>query len=160
MTPADDLPTVIHRTPEQLSAQRARLIASTGMTEDVLRERGGAFQLYIGRDGDLWEVEETGRLLLVRSKFGSSCVGITRESREYVEEIAGPLLPVDLDADRPARHEQLQALLSRMDRGVLSDAEEALLRIMVEAEMAKAERLEQERDRLACYLVDGWLGQR
>lgn len=41
-----DLPAVIHRTPEQLRAQRARLIASTGMTEDLLRERGDAFQLY------------------------------------------------------------------------------------------------------------------
>lgn len=116
-------------------------------------------QQYIGRDGDLWEVEETGKLLLVRSKFGSSCVGITRESREYVEEIAGPLLPVGLGADRPARHEQLQALLSRMDRGVLSDAEETLLRVMVEAEIAKVELLEQERNRLAYHLVDGRLGQ-
>lgn len=117
-------------------------------------------QQYIGRDGDLWEVEETGRLLLVRSKFGSSCVGITRESREYVEETAGPLLPVDLDADRPDRHEQLKALLSRMVRGVLSDAEETLLQVMVEAEMAKVELLEQERNRLAYHLVDGRLDQR
>lgn len=37
---------VIRRTPRELHEQRARLIASTGLTEAVLRERGEAFQLY------------------------------------------------------------------------------------------------------------------
>ncbi|MFE7566883.1 hypothetical protein ACFU76_07945 [Streptomyces sp. NPDC057539] len=46
MTDRYELPTVIHRTPEQLRTQRARLIASTGLTEDVLRERAEAWQLY------------------------------------------------------------------------------------------------------------------
>ncbi|MFD7868027.1 hypothetical protein [Streptomyces sp. NPDC059783] len=34
------------QTAEELQAQRAQLIASTGMTETVLRERAAAFQLY------------------------------------------------------------------------------------------------------------------
>lgn len=42
----DDLPTVIHHTLDELREQRARLIASTHLTEDVLRERGETFQLY------------------------------------------------------------------------------------------------------------------
>ncbi|MFZ4137029.1 hypothetical protein [Streptomyces koyangensis] len=38
--------TVIRKTPKELHEQRARLIASTGLSEKVLRERGEAFQLY------------------------------------------------------------------------------------------------------------------
>ncbi|MFD9056153.1 hypothetical protein ACFWCM_12635 [Streptomyces albidoflavus] len=38
--------TVIRKTPKELHEQRARLIASTGLSEEVLRERGEAFQLY------------------------------------------------------------------------------------------------------------------
>ena len=38
--------TVIRKTPKELHEQRARLIASTGLSEKVLRERGKAFQLY------------------------------------------------------------------------------------------------------------------
>ncbi|MFD5899116.1 hypothetical protein [Streptomyces sp. NPDC060366] len=41
-----DMPTVIKTTPTELRAQRAQLIASTGLTESVLGERGDAFQLY------------------------------------------------------------------------------------------------------------------
>ncbi|MEU3261000.1 hypothetical protein ABZ694_24960 [Streptomyces albidoflavus] len=37
---------VIRKTPKELHEQRARLIASTGLSEKVLRERGEAFQLY------------------------------------------------------------------------------------------------------------------
>lgn len=37
---------VIRKTPTELHEQRARLIASTGLSEKVLRERGEAFQLY------------------------------------------------------------------------------------------------------------------
>lgn len=37
---------VIRKTPKELHEQRARLIASTGLSEEVLRERGEAFQLY------------------------------------------------------------------------------------------------------------------
>ncbi|MEU2315132.1 hypothetical protein [Streptomyces albidoflavus] len=37
---------VIRKTPKELREQRARLIASTGLSEEVLRERGEAFQLY------------------------------------------------------------------------------------------------------------------
>ncbi|MCA1222447.1 hypothetical protein [Streptomyces sp. 8L] len=67
--PTGDLPTVIHRTPEQLRAQRARLIASTGLTESVLCERGETFQLYPEHQA-VWETvkgidylltDETGR---------------------------------------------------------------------------------------------------
>nr|ACX85606.1 pCQ3_105 [Streptomyces sp. W9] len=37
---------MIRKTPKELHEQRARLIASTGLSEKVLRERGEAFQLY------------------------------------------------------------------------------------------------------------------
>ena len=41
------------KTPEDLREQRARLIASTGLTEEVLRERAGTFQLY-PEHADVW----------------------------------------------------------------------------------------------------------
>lgn len=50
----DDRPTVIRRTPDELRAQRAALIASTGMAEELLRERAEAHQLY-PEHHDAWE---------------------------------------------------------------------------------------------------------
>lgn len=45
------------KTPEELRAQRAQLISSTGMTEAVLRERAEAFQLY-PEHMDVWRTLE------------------------------------------------------------------------------------------------------
>ncbi|MEU1327193.1 hypothetical protein [Streptomyces microflavus] len=45
------------RTPAELREQRARLIASTGLTETVLRERAEAFQLY-PEHHDIWATVE------------------------------------------------------------------------------------------------------
>ncbi|MER5277752.1 hypothetical protein ABT025_18615 [Streptomyces sp. NPDC002809] len=45
------------KTPEELRSQRAQLIASTGMTETVLRERAAAFQLY-PEHADVWATVE------------------------------------------------------------------------------------------------------
>jgi len=45
------------KTPEDLREQRARLIASTGLTEDVLRTRAEAFQLY-PEHLDVWRTVE------------------------------------------------------------------------------------------------------
>ncbi|ONK10352.1 hypothetical protein [Streptomyces sp. MP131-18] len=42
----DELPTVIHRTREELLQQREELIARTGMTEEVLFRRAEDFILY------------------------------------------------------------------------------------------------------------------
>ena len=42
------------KTPDELRTQRAHLIASTGLTENVLRERAEAFQLY-PEHMDVWE---------------------------------------------------------------------------------------------------------
>ncbi|MFH8483676.1 hypothetical protein [Streptomyces sp. NPDC018055] len=45
------------KTPAELREQRARLIASTGLTETVLRERAEAFQLY-PEHHDIWATVE------------------------------------------------------------------------------------------------------
>ncbi|MFF8422861.1 hypothetical protein [Streptomyces sp. NPDC015680] len=45
------------KTPEGLQAQRAQLIASTGLTEEVLRKRAEAFQLY-PEHADAWSTVE------------------------------------------------------------------------------------------------------
>ncbi|MFJ3283327.1 hypothetical protein [Streptomyces halstedii] len=45
------------KTPAELQAQRAQLIASTGLTEEVLRERAEAFQLY-PEHMDVWRTVE------------------------------------------------------------------------------------------------------
>ena len=46
------------KTPAELRAQRAQLITSTGMTEDVLRERAETFQLY-PEHLDIWQTVES-----------------------------------------------------------------------------------------------------
>ncbi|MEU0624909.1 hypothetical protein ABZ329_29130 [Streptomyces rubiginosohelvolus] len=46
------------KTPAELREQRARLIASTGLTETVLRERAEAFQLY-PEHHDIWVTVES-----------------------------------------------------------------------------------------------------
>jgi hypothetical protein len=48
---------VTEKTPAELQAQRAQLIASTGLTEQVLRERAEAFQLY-PEHADVWATVE------------------------------------------------------------------------------------------------------
>ncbi|MEE1812636.1 hypothetical protein [Streptomyces sp. BE133] len=45
------------KTPAELQVQRAQLIASTGLTEAVLRERAEAFQLY-PEHADVWATVE------------------------------------------------------------------------------------------------------
>lgn len=45
------------KTPAELQAQRVQLIASTGLTEEVLRERAEAFQLY-PEHMDVWRTVE------------------------------------------------------------------------------------------------------
>ncbi|MFF2731834.1 hypothetical protein ACFVS9_28485 [Streptomyces sp. NPDC058008] len=45
------------KTPDELQAQRAELIASTGLTEEVLRERAETFQLY-PEHADVWTTVE------------------------------------------------------------------------------------------------------
>lgn len=45
------------KTPVELQAQRVQLIASTGLTEEVLRERAEAFQLY-PEHMDVWRTVE------------------------------------------------------------------------------------------------------
>ena len=49
-----DRPTVIHRTPDQLRAQRARLLAEAGLGEEELRERAAVWQLSLEKQ-DIWE---------------------------------------------------------------------------------------------------------
>ncbi|MGW2920370.1 hypothetical protein ACWDBF_21265 [Streptomyces angustmyceticus] len=48
-----DRPTVIHRTPCQLRAQRARLLAEAGFGEEELRERAAGWQLSPEQQ-DIW----------------------------------------------------------------------------------------------------------
>ncbi|MYR75102.1 MULTISPECIES: hypothetical protein [unclassified Streptomyces] len=54
------------KTPAELQAQRAQLIASTGLTEEVLRERAEAFQLY-PEHMDVWRTVEGIDYLLGRA---------------------------------------------------------------------------------------------
>ncbi|WP_329143530.1 hypothetical protein OIU91_06175 [Streptomyces sp. NBC_01456] len=48
-----DRPTVIHRTPDHLRAQRAQLLAEAGLDEAELRERAAGWQLSPEQQ-DIW----------------------------------------------------------------------------------------------------------
>ncbi|RLL70812.1 hypothetical protein [Streptomyces sp. Z26] len=50
-------PTVIHRTPEQLRAQRQRLLDAVHMTHDQLRERAETYSLSM-EELDVWHTIE------------------------------------------------------------------------------------------------------
>ncbi|WP_275558549.1 hypothetical protein [Streptomyces sp. 5-6(2022)] len=52
-----DRPTVIHRTPDQLRAQRARLLAEAGLSYEQLAERAGAWTLRLEQQ-DIWHTIE------------------------------------------------------------------------------------------------------
>lgn len=52
-----DRPTVIHRTPAELRAQRARLLAEAGLSYDQLAERAGAWALS-PEQVDIWHTIE------------------------------------------------------------------------------------------------------
>lgn len=73
------------KTPEELQAQRAQLIASTGLTEQVLRERAEAFQLY-PEHMDAWRTVEGIDYLLSGAEKDSELAEAQRLARAWEEK--------------------------------------------------------------------------
>lgn len=83
------------KTPAELQAQRAQLIASTGLTEEVLRERAEAFQLY-PEHMDVWATVEGIDYLLgaMRSDVGTDFV----RQADHLDEVTLAAFEEGLDS--------------------------------------------------------------
>ncbi|MFC8339231.1 hypothetical protein ACFUJX_19780 [Streptomyces rubiginosohelvolus] len=96
------------KTPAELREQRARLIASTGLTETVLRERAEAFQLY-PEHHDIWATVEGIDYLLsgTRSDVGTEFV----QQADHPDEAALAAFEADLDSSTAPKDDSKDAAL-------------------------------------------------
>jgi hypothetical protein len=136
------------KTPDELRTQRAQLIASTGLSETVLRERAEAFQLY-PEHMDVWRTVEGIDYLLVGVEKDTELAEAQRLARGWEEkyfEMAEKRTAAALEVEQ-LRKDLAAARAGAGDQvGVLAPMFEGLARLMSTSSRDWSE-----------YRVDAWL---
>ncbi|MFF8458898.1 hypothetical protein ACF06T_30685 [Streptomyces albidoflavus] len=108
---------VIRKTPKELHEQRARLIASTGLSEAVLRERGEAFQLYPEHQA-VWDTVHGIDYLLDSTESGEEVPAELERLRAEVSE-----LYTEIEAAQKGLSDMARKRNAEMDRADKAEAE-------------------------------------